>query len=120
VTILSRLSPGFASRVKHFGAVSNAKIFKRHHYPLMAEVAATGGAKRWWWLSFADGNLPKGTQFLGAAVVEACGMAGAAFEAHRLGINPGGEVLGIEIPDKGVPPESHRNRLLSREEVEAM
>lgn len=75
---------------------------------------------RWWWLSFTDADLPEGSQFLGVAVVEARGLAWAITVAHGLGINPGGDVMAIEIPDEHVPPESFRNRLLDRAEAESL
>ena len=74
----------------------------------------------WWWLSFTDASRPKGSQFLGVAIVEARGIAGAVTAAHRLGINPGGAVLAIAIPPEHVPALSYRNRLLSRDEAEAL
>ena len=73
---------------------------------------------RWWWLSFADANRPKGTQFLGAVLVRAGSMIEAVGNAHILGINPGGEVRGFEIPDGTEPIASYTNRLLNREECE--
>lgn len=73
------------------------------------------------WLSFCDGNRPKGQQFLGVAVIDVTDdeaheafedlldrfpnaqdgaewIAAAARKAHRLGCNPGGEVASIEMP----------------------
>lgn len=73
---------------------------------------------QWWWLSFCDTTRPKGEQFLGVAIVQAGGIVSAVGEAHRLGCNPGGEVQGWPMPL--VPAEEWRERLLSREEVEAM
>lgn len=57
------------------------------------------------WLSFADGSLPKGHQFLGACIVEVKQfddprdtLKAAIRKAHVLGINPGGEVQSMELP----------------------
>jgi hypothetical protein len=75
--------------------------------------------RSWWWLSFADSTLPKGSQFLGVAIVEASGMTSAVLEAHRRGINHGGAVKCIQIPPEHVPSPEYRNRLLTREEAEA-
>lgn len=72
----------------------------------------------WWWLSFADGSLPEGEQFLGVAIVSGSGVLSAASVAKLLGCNPGGEVQGIEIPPQHVPPPEYRGRLLSRDELE--
>ena len=73
-----------------------------------------------YWLSFADGDRPKGEQFLGACTVRAADFIESVMAAHLLGINPGGCVEGfacdpgIEVPDKYV------ERLLTRAECEAM
>lgn len=90
-----------------------------------------------YYLSFADGTLPKGTQFLGAAFVEISGesdsrdvivalahpedlnLALAVSKAHRLGINPGGEVMSVgplDLDAEKAEPWLHR--LLNREEAE--
>ncbi|MFA4900880.1 MAG: hypothetical protein WC563_15285 [Brevundimonas sp.] len=72
------------------------------------------------WLSFADGNLPTGSQFLGAVVVEAPSFLAAVAESHRLGINPGGEVQGVEVPRAITIPPAYVNRILTRAECEAL
>lgn len=71
------------------------------------------------WLSFADSERPKGTQFLGVVIVDAGSFIEAVRLTHVLGLNPGGEVRGTELPDDA-PPVAPRNmrRLLSREEIE--
>lgn len=79
-------------------------------------------AMRWFYLSFADANLPKGQQFLGGAYVKAASLPEAITRSHQLGINPGGDVgclgpLSAEDMDANVPV-GQRERLLSREEVE--
>lgn len=75
--------------------------------------------ERWWWLSFADGQLPVGTQFLGVVIVKARGMGWACRRAHELGINPGGEVQGTEFPDGAIAPPEYVGRLLTKEECAA-
>jgi hypothetical protein len=67
---------------------------------------------RWWYLSFGDAIYG----FLGGAFVEARGILTAAQEARRLGINPGGEVLGAPAPEP--PPEEARGKLLAKEDLE--
>ena|ERR1700688_3762477 len=74
----------------------------------------------WWYLSFAEPG-----RFLGAVIVQAHGPTSAIQNAHSLGINPGGQVmsLGIGIADgrvEALVPEEMRNRLLTRDEVEAL
>lgn len=73
-----------------------------------------------WWLSFADPDLPTGTQFLGALVIEAPGYMAALTMASMAGLNPGGEVQGMgPIPVSAIAPK-WRGRLLSRADVDAL
>ena len=70
-----------------------------------------------WWLSFCDGNLPEGRQFLGCAIVPGTCIATAAISAHALGCNPGGEVLGVAFPDDMEIPDGYAVRLLTKAEA---
>lgn len=47
---------------------------------------------KYYWLSFADAAKPKGTQFLGALIIEGATLAAAIKAAHIMGLNPGGEI----------------------------
>jgi hypothetical protein len=69
----------------------------------------------WWWLSFGGQ-----TGWLGGAIIHAGGLVEAASTAARLGCNPGGEVLGVPIPEHMVPDAEWRERLLSLDEVESI
>jgi hypothetical protein len=71
-----------------------------------------GGEKRPWYLSFATDD-----EFLGGCVVEAYGIATAIVRTHVLGINPGGEVMGVPVPEEDRDRLPH-DRLLTREEIE--
>lgn len=76
---------------------------------------------RWWWLSFADPDLPAGSQFLGVSIVsiqDGGDIADAALEAYNRDCNPGGECLGGPLP--GEPAAKWRNRLLSKVEAKAL
>ncbi len=77
---------------------------------------------QWWWLSFCDSDRPTGEQFLGACVVDGGTMPDAVRNAHHLGCNPGGEVMGIAIELGTIDRvgEKWRRRLLNRDECEAM
>lgn len=71
-------------------------------------------------LSFCDPALPKGARFLGAVFMYARPMDEAMKWAWRLGINPGGEVLCLQLEGKetlGILP-SELDRLLTREECD--
>ena len=91
------------------------------------------------WLSFVDGERPDGHRFLGVAIVDVTpeeeeyqlllrpdmydkekgpSICAAAVKAHGLGINPGGEVMAMEMR-KDVIPEGMKNRLLTQAELEA-
>lgn len=76
-----------------------------------------------WWLSFCDPYKPAGSQFLGACLVRAPDMIAAITRAHALGINPGGEVQGLEVPPQTPAKEAliapRVERLMSRGECEA-
>jgi hypothetical protein len=48
-----------------------------------------------WWLSFAGEEGSRGV-----CIIKACDLAAALSKAHRLGLNPGGEVRAFEIPDE--------------------
>jgi hypothetical protein len=69
----------------------------------------------WWYLSFADDE-----RFRGACVVEASDFLSAVMVTHVHRINPGGQVLGGEIPPDRIPAERFRNRLLSKADVTEM
>ena len=70
------------------------------------------------WLSFCDDDKPKGQQFLGVAIVRGRDFLIAVERAHMLGINPGGQVMGMPIPDEVAPDIV--DRMLSRREVIAL
>ena len=91
-----------------------------------------------WYFSFADSDLPKGTQFLGACIVRlnedeawaipefaqgkgADDLARAITKTHVLGINPGGGVQSVRLPDVTDDYLAQwGNRLLTRAEAEAL
>jgi hypothetical protein len=68
----------------------------------------------WWYLSFASYDC-----FLGAAIVRGRGLVSAFRETHRLGLNPGGEVLGLNMPSEWDYSE-WTNRLLTWAECEEL
>jgi hypothetical protein len=68
-----------------------------------------------YWLSFAGES-----GWLGGCMVEADGPISAAREAHRLGINPGGEVAMMGPVSAERIDMSLANRLLTREDLEAL
>lgn len=73
-----------------------------------------------WWLSFADGGLPKGQQFLGVVIVAASSFVEAVRVAWTLGINPGGECVGEPVHEGTDIPIEYREKLLSREEISGL
>lgn len=82
---------------------------------LACEEAARSD-ERWWYLSFADE-----AGWLGGTVVKARGMAFATMEAHRLGVNPGGEVRGWEgRPGLCDPPPELRRLVTDKAELDRL
>jgi hypothetical protein len=79
-----------------------------------------GGGEPWWWLSFADGSLPEGQQFLGGLFLRGYTLPAVITESHLRGLNPGGEVQATELPPDLKIPEKWTERLLSREEITEM
>jgi hypothetical protein len=75
-----------------------------------------------WWLSFASNETGKS---LGAAIVEVPdgqGFLAAVHKAHKLGINPGGEVEGVamstqEDGDREVEEMGGLNQLIPRQRL---
>lgn len=67
-----------------------------------------------WYLSFV-----KDDGWAGGCYVEADNIIDAAARAWRLDCNPGGEVMGLEIPEDFAKdiPEKDRNRVLRREDL---
>jgi hypothetical protein len=78
-----------------------------HDAVLIEEMS---GVTEWWFLYFTDPDQPKGKRFLGACIVEGKGMISAVQRAHRLGINPGGQVLAYDTP---AHEPSFRDRLIT-------
>jgi hypothetical protein len=70
---------------------------------------------RLWYLSFADESGWKG-----ACIVPAAGILTAVLVCNRLGINPGGEVLAIPVPDHVAPllPRETVGRLLTIKDMD--
>jgi len=88
---------------------------------MVLDFEITGDMKRdFYWLSFADGSLPEGSQFLGACIVRAISDLDAVCVAHRLGINPGGEVqimgpLDVSAKMEALIYSGYFERLMSKE-----
>lgn len=73
----------------------------------------------WWWMSFVDVDADP-HQFLGVAIVQAPNEPMASAAAWEHGCNPGGQVALYPWPSENPPPESVRNRLLTKEEALAV
>jgi hypothetical protein len=72
-----------------------------------------------WWLSFCDPTRPKGSRFLGVAMVGALDFEDGVEEAWRFGCNPGGEIQAewITPQEWAVVPDALKRRLLTEEEL---
>jgi len=70
-----------------------------------------------WWMSFCDITRPKGKRNIGVIITKAKGMAHAIAKAHKLGINPGGEVQACQIPNELVKNKDVCDKLLSGDDL---
>jgi hypothetical protein len=66
----------------------------------------------WWWLSFATEE-----KFLGVVIIRGSGFVPAIRNAHILGINPGGEVRGLELPPDVTIPDWAKKTLLDKDQA---
>ena len=85
----------------------------------LAEITKQELAKpeRWHYVSFADDERGG---FLGVVVIKGHGVTDCISKCHRLGINPGGQVLCVPIPDDGsviMPDPDDCNKLLNKADV---
>jgi hypothetical protein len=68
-----------------------------------------------WWMSFADPGRSKGQQFLGLVILEAPTPREAMQKAWDMEINPGGQIMFIELPNEmKAEYERYMNRLLQK------
>lgn len=74
-------------------------------------------SETWTYLSFVLGDGDD-EHFAGGCIVRGDDVVEAVKEAHRLGCNPGGDVLGGPIPEGHLPPEKYRERLLTKAEID--
>src|SRR5438477_12296433 len=72
------------------------------------------------WMSFVDPDKPEGQRFLGVVILRARSVTEGITLAHRLKINPGGEVITVELPPDCPVPEDYKGRLLTREDTERL
>jgi hypothetical protein len=78
----------------------------------------------YYWLSFADAQKPKGSQFLGARIIEGVTLMAAIKAAHIMGLNPGGEVQAVAfqvLDEKGEAiMKNWKESLLTEAQCEAL
>jgi hypothetical protein len=72
------------------------------------------------YMSFCDGDMPKGSKFLGAVMVFAEDLQSAVLQAWVMGVNPGGEVASMKASSAvaSMVDKKWLNRLLSKDEVD--
>lgn len=70
------------------------------------------------YMSFADGERPRGSQFLGGLLIPAKTFTGALRASHDTGVNPGGEVR-VLLVTKTIDPK-WIGRLLTKAEIDEM
>ncbi len=78
---------------------------------------------RWWWLSFVDRLTDEtgatAAMHHGVAVIPADDFDSAVSQAWRSGCNPGGEVVGTELPPWDIP-WGYAYRLIDGDEVDSL
>ena len=94
--------------------LTNSEIIQRY-LQMQAEEAKNPLSQ--WWLSFCDPDLPEGSQFLGAVCIDAHGLADATHRVTVAGLNPGGEIMAVQIPEGRRVADSHCNRILDKQEA---
>ena len=67
------------------------------------------GIKKLLWMSFANEE-----GFLGVILVECYGFSTGLLQINKLGINPGGEVQGLELQVDAIDSK-HHNKLMNKE-----
>lgn len=77
----------------------------------------------WFWISYADPDLPEGHRFLGVVILKAPTLDTAPIVSHALNLSPGGAALFAEIEGdemlRVIHPE-YTYRLLNVEEVHTL
>lgn len=69
--------------------------------------------KKWFYLSFVNRDLPEGGRWVGASMVMGTDLEDAIQEAWRFGVNGGGEVASMELPEGTTPREGDAYRLIT-------
>jgi hypothetical protein len=87
---------------------------KIHRAMKLAGEEMRDNPKHWMYLSFAGPDT-----FNGGVFIEAHGLITAVIRCNELGINPHGEVVGVDVPEGHLPAEEYRNRVLSLEDLQA-
>ncbi len=68
------------------------------------------------WMSFCDSNKQSGQQFLGVIIGQGTNLRDAVIRTHKIGINPGGEIISCKFDDGKVKHE-HLDRLLTKAQL---
>ncbi len=96
---------------------SRANALERRRQLLVEDILH--GKMNGWYYSFVNPARPAGDRFVGGILVKAQGFTAGLTKIDFLGINPGGEVLGVEFPMDNIP-DKWFNRLLSRADLDEM
>jgi hypothetical protein len=92
---------------------------KDHYFRVLGALTEEDGLEEvTLWMSFADPGRPVGQRFLGVIIIDAPGLATATTMTHTMGINPGGEIQSMEIPEDLEIKPFWKNRLLTKAECE--
>ena len=92
---------------------SQTQLIERATQLILEERRA--GIQHWFYISYADDQRG----FLGGIYTQAYGFVEAVTRIGVFGLSPGGEAHGVECAEEDLPPNEWRERLLSKEQLEA-
>lgn len=76
-------------------------------------MTRSGTMQTYLWISFCDDRFGFAGKFLGVAVLKSADLEESRRQAHRLGINPGGQAAGVLIHTRAEPPAELLNHLVT-------
>jgi hypothetical protein len=84
-----------------------------NNYPDLASKEMETGELAWWWLSFSDGP-----EFCGVSIIFAHGLLEAVRVGWEQGLITGPLVMGAPLPERKIPPEKYRHRILYQKDIQ--
>lgn len=70
-------------------------------------------SKKWFYMSFVNESAPEGERWVGGSMVLATDLQDAIVEAWKFGVNGGGQVAGVALPEGMQPAAMDAYRLIT-------